>query len=342
MFSAINYSALSSFGFSAQAELSLSPSLSDRANSTYLALQAIKERSNDTNKKITLVQTLIAAGFDINDPIDGNNGKRFLDVAIEQGDREFARHLVSEEKANPCSCNQANQEGWLMDELKAIHDQPINNVPGDDIEANRGYTPDIGILIQGNDVSNDVQTIGADTTTDSTVRSNNPVRVDVCLNSSYALVERAVSSAVIVGGIEAFAAAIEGYLGASILHSYYTSYDPIEAALLGAKGGAIIGGGLGALFATGILDKVIDIDFPVIAGSIYFSSFAAGLVGHIVTNDGNSETGMNPGQTAAASAVAAGALLSTSLVLAALSFLCCVGLCPAESRRQAPVHDASF
>lgn len=140
-------------------------------------------------------------------------------------------------------------------------------------------------------------------------------------------------------GLESALNAGVGSIGAAILHNWYKSYDPTEAAQMGALGGAVIAGGAVALGCCIALCCVCCGSSGAKEGAVgttigcgVAGILITGLVGYGIMNDGNSATDMNIGQTAAAFAVGdaaiVGAISGGIFALACLMVSAgCIGLC---------------
>ena len=116
---------------------------------------------------------------------------------------------------------------------------------------------------------------------------------------------------VVFGGTSAATTAFAGGIGAAILNSAgHDGYIPIEAAQMGAAGGAVLGGSVGVLAGTmaacGLFGGSDESNKSNSQGALcgYVSStVVTGLVGYAIMNTANQETGMPLAQTAASFAV---------------------------------------
>lgn len=124
-----------------------------------------------------------------------------------------------------------------------------------------------------------------------------------------------IASTAIFGSIGAAAGAFAGAIGAEILDaSGYSGYNAVEAAQMGAVGGAVINGAAGflagSLAACGLFggsdsdsDKEKKKTVTEQAVAYTAGTVIAGLTGYGIMNSGHYETIMELGQTAAAFAI---------------------------------------
>ncbi len=133
------------------------------------------------------------------------------------------------------------------------------------------------------------------------------------LSKNIARASAPVVGGVVLGSMGAAAGAFAGGVGAAILKSSgYDGYNPIEAAQMGAVGGAVLDGSVGvlvgALASCGLFSSSNKSDnkesntkqtaVGYVAGTVI-----AGLTGYGIMNAGNNETVMQLAQTAASFAV---------------------------------------
>jgi hypothetical protein len=153
--------------------------------------------------------------------------------------------------------------------------------------------------------------------------------------NSLLAIPPAFISSLLIGGVAAAASAAFGATGAGIMRAAgHSNYDAMEAAKMGAAGGAVLTGGL--TFAAVYIEKSglfskqknnvdstssNDKKTALLAGSLLVLPVLNGLVGYGLLNVGEHKTQMNLGETSAAFGTGT-AVISGSILCGAL---CCVG-----------------
>ncbi len=341
MFSAIG-SSLPSSGFVGQPS---PPTLEQRAKTTFMALDRFYANSGCQNieKKEALIEKLLDAGFDINVAFDIDGTQKYLlDVVVGQGDRDLALHLVRDKGATPVLCTSQNQAVHFMEELY----QAFNSREHGDViyvrdavvadttvpVATASFVDNLDEMERGvrnsraglNGSFFDIDLARPATTTTTTQLSNLATSIEGVCSPFCRVVGPSLAGGVVFGGLSSAASALIGYTGAAILHNYYESYDSLEATRMGAIGGAIVSGSLGAIVGPCILQAGAGTSAVAGGGAIAGAIAGAvinGLIGYGVMNQGSSETAMNLGQTAL-SFVLGSFTVGTSIVGAACVIGC--------------------